>query len=205
MNKITNFNKSDRIDGREDSQIRNIKIHTDYLQNSQGSVLIEYGNTKVLCAATINPGVPRFLIGSKTGWLTAEYSMLPSATSKRNDREAVKGKQSGRTQEIQRLIGRSLRSSLDLKLLGENTIIIDCDVLQADGSTRTASITGACVALFLALKKNKKIKKNPILCLIAAVSVGVYQNRILSDLNYHEDSQAETDMNVVMNDKKGII
>lgn len=166
-------------------------------------MLVEFGNTKVICNASVEEGVPRFLKGQGKGWLTAEYGMLPRSTGSRMAREAVRGKQSGRTQEIQRLIGRSLRAAVDLKSLGERTIHLDCDVIQADGGTRTASITGACVALNDALEKlvaAKKLEKSPVRSLIAAVSVGIYQGEAVLDLDYIEDSSADTDLNVVMDE-----
>ena len=176
---------------------------TGYLLTAEGSVLIEVGNTRVLCAASIEDTVPSFLRNSGRGWVTAEYSMLPRATAERNIREVTKGKPSGRTMEIQRLIGRSLRAVVDMDALGERAIIVDCDVLQADGGTRTASITGAYVALALAVKKMLdfgQLKRNPIRHQVAATSVGILQNEALLDLCYDEDSQAEVDMNVVMTD-----
>jgi ribonuclease PH len=170
--------------------------------------LIEFGNTKVLCNATVVEGVPRFMKGQGKGWVTAEYSMLPRATHTRSDREAARGKQGGRTLEIQRLIARSLRAAVDLKLLGENTITVDCDVIQADGGTRTASITGACVALVDALtwmRAKGILKANPMKHMIAAVSVGIYKGSPIADLEYLEDSAAETDMNVVMTETGKLI
>jgi len=171
-------------------------------------VLVCFGNTKVLCNASVSEGVPRFMKGEGRGWVTAEYGMLPRSTGSRMDREATRGKQTGRTVEIQRLIGRSLRAAVDLNKLGENTIQIDCDVLQADGGTRTASITGACVALVDALRhmqREKIITEDPLLNMISSVSVGIYQGEAVLDLDYPEDSNAETDMNIVMTDKNGII
>ncbi|UDG79281.1 Ribonuclease PH [Candidatus Ecksteinia adelgidicola] len=190
-----------RFLGRTSQSIRPLHLIRNYTKHAPGSVLAEFGDTKVLCTATIDKGVPRFLKGQKKGWITAEYGMLPGATHNRNIREAIKGKQNGRTLEIQRLISRSLRAVVDLKKLGEFTIIIDCDVLQADGGTRTASISGACVALIDAIKtlmSNKMIKVNPIKGLVAAVSVGIVNGIALCDLEYIEDSIADTDMNVVM-------
>ena len=190
-----------RPSARSRDELREVKITRKYISHPEGSVLVEYGDTKVLCNASVIAGVPRFLKGKGQGWLTAEYGMLPRATHDRTDREAARGRQSGRTQEIQRLIGRALRSCIDLKLLGENTITIDCDVLQADGGTRTASITGGCVALVDALnylQKRGLVKKNPLKYLIASVSVGIYKDFPVLDLDYKEDSTAETDMNVVM-------
>jgi ribonuclease PH len=170
--------------------------------------LVEFGNTKVICNATVEEGVPRFMKGKGEGWITAEYSMLPSATHSRSGREAARGKQGGRTLEIQRLIARSLRAAVDLKLLGENTITLDCDVIQADGGTRTASITGACVALVDALTYMRSkgiLKANPLKHMIAALSVGIYKGNAIADLEYTEDSAAETDMNVVMTETGKLI
>jgi ribonuclease PH len=178
-----------------------VKLTTGYLMTAEGSVLIEVGNTRVLCAASIDDSVPSFLRNSGRGWVTAEYAMLPRATAERNPREVTKGKQSGRTMEIQRLIGRSLRAVVDMEALGERSIVVDCDVLQADGGTRTASITGAYVALALAVKKMLdfgQLKRNPLRDQVAATSVGLLQGEPLLDLCYDEDSQAEVDMNVVM-------
>ncbi|OCG69845.1 ribonuclease PH [Gilliamella sp. Occ3-1] len=192
-----------RPSGRSAEQVRPIKITRHYTKHAEGSVLVEFGETKVLCNATIDEGVPRFLKGQNQGWVTAEYGMLPRATHSRTQREAAKGKQTGRTMEIQRLIARSLRAMIDLNLLGEYTITLDCDVIQADGGTRTASITGACVALNDAINKmvaDGKIKQNPIKSLVAAVSVGIVDGQAVCDLEYIEDSNAETDMNVVMTD-----
>ncbi|WP_196140054.1 ribonuclease PH [Aliikangiella sp. G2MR2-5] len=197
-----------RPSGRTSNQLRPIQITRNFTNHAEGSVLIEIGETRVLCNASVETGVPRFLKGKGQGWLTAEYGMLPRATHSRNIREAAKGKQSGRTQEIQRLIGRSLRAAVDLEMLGDHTITIDCDVLQADGGTRTASITGACVALVDALNhmlRNKMVKTNPLKHMIAAISVGVYQGTPVLDLDYAEDSTAETDMNIIMDENKGII
>jgi ribonuclease PH len=197
-----------RPSGRASDQLRDLKITRNFTKHAEGSVLIECGDTKVICTATLVPGVPRFLKGKGQGWITAEYGMLPRSTHSRVDREAARGKQTGRTIEIQRLIGRSLRAAVDLKKLGERTLTIDCDVIQADGGTRTASITGGFVALADAVKKlveAKKIKENPIVSQIAAISVGVYKGEPVLDLDYPEDSNAETDMNVIMNDKGGFI
>lgn len=197
-----------RPSGRNADELRTINLATNFTIHAEGSVLISCGNTQVLCTASIENRVPRFLKGKGEGWITAEYGMLPRSTHTRMGREAARGKQSGRTQEIQRLIGRSLRAAVDLSALGENTITIDCDVLQADGGTRTASITGGFVALSLAINSllaNKKIKKNPIHGQIAAVSVGIYNGQPVLDLDYPEDSDAETDMNVVMNDAGAFI
>ena len=197
-----------RPSGRAADQLRPMKFTRNFTKHAEGSVLVECGDTKVICTATVVQGVPRFLKGKGQGWITAEYGMLPRSTHSRMDREAARGKQGGRTVEIQRLIGRSLRAALDLKKLGEYTITIDCDVIQADGGTRTASISGGFVALADAVKtlvESKKIKENPIVSQIAAISVGVYQGTPVLDLDYPEDSSAETDMNVIMNDKGGFI
>lgn len=190
-----------RPSGRTAQQIRPVTITRNFTRHAEGSVLIEFGDTKVLCTASVDRSVPRFLKGKGQGWVTAEYGMLPRSTHSRMDREAARGKQGGRTVEIQRLIGRSLRACVDMKALGENTITIDCDVLQADGGTRTASITGACVALVDALNWMRKegiVKSNPLKGLVAAVSVGMYDGNPVADLDYPEDSKAQTDMNVVM-------
>jgi ribonuclease PH len=191
-----------RVDGREANQLRNITIETNYVKHPEGSVLISMGDTKVICTATVEDRVPPFLRGQGKGWITAEYAMLPRATEQRNIRESSKGKVSGRTMEIQRLIGRALRSIIDLNKIGERTVWIDCDVIQADGGTRTAAITGAFVALVLAMEKTmekKKIKEWPINDFLAAVSVGIDTKKgALLDLCYVEDSAAEVDMNVVM-------
>lgn len=197
-----------RPSGRTANQIRPVTITRNFTCHAEGSVLIEFGNTKVLCNASVEEGVPRFMKGQGKGWITAEYSMLPRATHTRSGREAARGKQGGRTLEIQRLIARSLRAAVDLKLLGENTITLDCDVIQADGGTRTASITGACVALVdaLAYMRNQGIiKTNPLKHMIAALSVGVYEGNAIADLEYIEDSEAETDMNIVMTDTGKLI
>jgi ribonuclease PH len=181
--------------------MRPVKVHTDYLLTAEGSVLIEVGNTRVLCAASVEESVPSFLRGSGKGWVTAEYSMLPRATSTRTAREVSKGRASGRTMEIQRLIGRSLRSVIDMDALGERSVILDCDVLQADGGTRTAAITGAYIALSAALRQLVKfgaLKKSPIRDFVAATSVGLIRGTPMLDLCYEEDSQADVDMNVVM-------
>ncbi|HSM77154.1 MAG TPA: ribonuclease PH [Bryobacteraceae bacterium] len=190
-----------RIDQRIPGQMRPVRIEKNYLKTAEGSALIEIGNTRVLCAASIEESVPPFLRGSGQGWITAEYSMLPRATATRTPREVNKGRASGRTMEIQRLIGRSLRTVVDMRLLGERSIIIDCDVLQADGGTRTASITGAFVALSIAVNKLLQygaVKSSPIRDRVAATSVGVVDGVPLLDLCYDEDSRAEVDMNVVM-------
>lgn len=207
------FNKKigmtmNRPSGRALNQLRAIKITRNYTKHAEGSVLIEFGDTKVICTVSVEAGVPRFLKGKGQGWLTAEYGMLPRSTGERMQRESAKGKQSGRTQEIQRLIGRSLRAALDLDKLGEYTLHIDCDVIQADGGTRTASITGASVALVDALsvmKKRGQLKTEPFKHFIAAISVGIYQGEPILDLDYLEDSSAETDLNVVMTDQGGFI
>jgi ribonuclease PH len=194
----------ERPSGRRPDQLRPVRFTRGYTRHAEGSVLVEYGDTKVICTASVDRGVPRFMRGEGRGWLTAEYGMLPRSTNTRMDREAARGKQGGRTVEIQRLIGRSLRSALDLRKLGENTIVIDCDVIQADGGTRTASITGACVALVDALaaaKRRKMITEDPLLHLIASVSVGMYNGHAVLDLDYAEDSSAETDMNVIMTEQ----
>ena len=188
-----------RSDGRAPDQLREVKVTLDFIKHAEGSCLIEFGETKVICTASVEEKVPPFLKGTGQGWITAEYSMLPRATAQRTVREAAKGKLTGRTQEIQRLIGRSLRSAVDLTMLGEITLWIDCDVIQADGGTRTASITGAFVALYRALERIEKLEA--VKSFIAAVSVGIVDGEFLLDLNYAEDSMAEVDMNVVMNDK----
>ena len=193
---------------RDDDQLRDIKITRHYTMHAEGSVLIECGNTKVLCTATVEARVPNWLRGQGKGWITAEYAMLPRATGSRLRREASTGKQGGRTLEIQRLISRSLRAAVDLKKLGENLITLDCDVIQADGGTRTASITGAYVALCDAIDfmlREKRIKQNPLQTKVASISVGIYKGSPVLDLDYEEDSNAETDMNVVMNDKQEFI
>ncbi|QOL26220.1 ribonuclease PH [Thalassotalea sp. LPB0316] len=197
-----------RPSGRTPGQIRPVTITRNFTAHAEGSILIEFGETKVICTATVEEGVPRFLKGQGKGWVTAEYGMLPRSTHTRMRREAASGKQGGRTMEIQRLIARSLRAAVDLAALGENTITIDCDVIQADGGTRTASITGACVALVEALnymRAKEIIKTNPLKHMIAAVSVGVYQGVPIADLEYLEDAAAETDMNVVMTDTGKLI
>jgi ribonuclease PH len=190
-----------RSDGRQAGQMRPVRITPDYLVTAEGSVLIEVGHTRVLCAASVEETVPQFLRNTGKGWVTAEYSMLPRATITRTPREVSKGRPSGRTLEIQRLIGRALRTVVDLVALGERSIIIDCDVLQADGGTRTASITGAFVALSLAVQKIKAfgaLKKSPIVDHVAATSVGIVEGKPMLDLSYEEDSKADVDMNVVM-------
>ena len=190
-----------RKDGRQNNQLRPTKITTDYLMTAEGSVLIEVGHTRVLCAATVEDATPSFLRGSGKGWVTAEYSMLPRATSTRTPRELTKGRPTGRTHEIQRLIGRSLRSVVDMTVLGERSIVVDCDVLQADGGTRTAAITGAYVALAIAIQtllKFKAVAKSPLLDSVAATSVGLVGGTAMLDLAYEEDSRADVDMNVVI-------
>jgi ribonuclease PH len=192
-----------RPDGRRPDELRPVEIATGYLKTAEGSALITVGNTQVLCAASVEPAVPPFLRNTGKGWVTAEYSMLPRATATRTAREVAKGRPSGRTHEIQRLIGRSLRSVIDLSILGERSIILDCDVLQADGGTRVASITGAYVALALAIKqmlRYKAISKSPLLGAVAAISVGMLNGEAILDLCYEEDSRAEVDANVVMTD-----
>lgn len=197
-----------RPSSRSPDELRSITITRNYTKHAEGSVLIEFGDTKVLCNASVEEKVPGFLRGHGQGWVTAEYGMLPRSTGSRMGREATHGKQGGRTMEIQRLIGRSLRAAVDLKALGENTITIDCDVIQADGGTRTASITGAFVALVDAVRymqDNKLIKNDPIIGHVASVSVGIYNGTPIMDLDYAEDSNCETDMNIVMNDQGGYI
>ncbi len=192
-----------RPSGRQPDHLRAIRLTRHYTKHAEGSVLVEFGDTKVICTATVEERVPRFLKGKGQGWVTAEYGMLPRSTGMRMGREAARGKQGGRTMEIQRLIGRSLRAVVDLAALGERTITVDCDVIQADGGTRTASITGGYVALADAiahLKAKKLIKKEPLHGQIASVSVGIFEGTPVLDLDYAEDSNAETDMNVVMND-----
>jgi ribonuclease PH len=194
--------------GRKNDEMRNIKITTNYIKYPEGSVLIEFGETKVICNVTLEEGVPRFLKDQGTGWITAEYSMLPRATHTRNQREAVKGKVKGRTQEISRLIGRSLRSAVDMNLMGERTMMIDCDVIQADGGTRTASISGAFVAIYIAFDKLVKageIEKNPVKEFVSAVSLGIVNDELLLDLDYSEDSNADVDLNIVATNTGKII
>jgi ribonuclease PH len=197
-----------RPSGRSPEQMRVVTIERGFTMHAEGSVLVSYGNTRVLCTATVEDRVPPWLRGKGRGWVTAEYGMLPRATTDRNGREAARGKQGGRTLEIQRLIGRSLRAVVDLGALGERAVTLDCDVLQADGGTRTASISGAFVALndaFNGLVKAGRMKTNPIHGQVAAVSVGIYRGSPVLDLDYAEDSEAETDMNVVMNEAGGFI
>ena len=193
-----------RNEERNHNQLRDISIETNINIHAEGSALISFGNTKVICNASIENNVPRWMKNSDEGWVTGEYGMLPRSTNERMGREAARGKQSGRTQEIQRLIGRSLRQAVDLKYLKGKTINVDCDVIQADGGTRTASITGGCVALFLAIR-NHHDDQRAIKSFIAAVSMGIKDNKILLDLNYDEDSTADTDLNIVMNDKDELI
>ncbi len=197
-----------RPSGRNPDQLRQVVLTRNYTMHAEGSVLVEFGNTKVLCTASVEDRVPGFLKGQGQGWVTAEYGMLPRSTDSRMGREASRGKQGGRTLEIQRLIGRSMRGAVDLEKLGERTITLDCDVIQADGGTRTASITGAFVALcdaITSLQDSGQIDSNPIIEMIASVSVGIYQGIPVLDLDYDEDSNAETDMNVVMNDAGAFI
>jgi len=191
-----------RPSGRANDEMRQVKFTRNYTMHAEGSVLVEFGNTKVLCTATIDERTPPWLRGKGQGWVTAEYGMLPRSTNSRMGREAARGKQVGRTMEIQRLIGRSLRAIVNLEALGERQIIVDCDVIQADGGTRTASISGAYVALCDAVQTlldSKKIKRDPLMGQLASVSVGIYKGNPVLDLDYAEDSNAETDMNVVMN------
>ena len=197
-----------RPSGRAPDQLRPIRITRQFTKHAEGSVLVEFGDTKVICTASVEDRAPGFLRNTGRGWVTAEYSMLPRATGTRGSREAAKGRQGGRTMEIQRLIGRSLRSCVDFEALGERTVTLDCDVIQADGGTRTASITGAFVALHDAvswMRENKLIRKNPLHGFIASVSVGIHQGVPVLDLDYAEDCNAETDMNVVMNDQGAFV
>lgn len=197
-----------RTSGRAPDELRSIRFTRRYTKHAEGSVLVEFGDTRVLCNVSIDEKVPNFLKGKGQGWVTAEYGMLPRATGSRMQREAAAGKQGGRTQEIQRLIGRSLRAAIDLKRLGERTLTVDCDVIQADGGTRTASITGACVALHDALstlRARKLLTTDPLQHLVASVSVGIVKGEPVLDLDYAEDSTAETDMNFVMNETGGFI
>ena len=189
---------------RDHNQLRDISIESNVNIHAEGSVLVSFGNTKVICNASIENNVPRWMKNSDEGWITAEYGMLPRSTNERMSREASRGKQSGRTQEIQRLIGRSLRQAVNLKYLKGKTINIDCDVIQADGGTRTASITGGCVALFLAIK-NHHDDHRAIKSFVAAISLGIKDNKILLDLDYDEDSSADTDINIVMNENDELI
>jgi ribonuclease PH len=197
-----------RHSGRAADQLRTLKITRHYTLHAEGSVLVEFGNTKVLCTASVEEGVPGFLKGKGQGWVTAEYGMLPRSTHTRSAREAARGKQTGRTQEIQRLIGRSLRAVTDLTALGERQVTLDCDVIQADGGTRCASITGACVALYDAfdgLVKSGKLAANPLRDFVAAVSVGIVEGQPVLDLDYPEDSACDTDMNIVMTGDGGMV
>ena len=193
---------------RANNKLRDIRITRQFTKHAEGSVLVEFGDTKVICTASVTEGVPPFLKNSGRGWVTAEYGMLPRSTHDRMQREAAKGKQTGRTQEIQRLIARSLRAAVNLTAMGENTIVIDCDVIQADGGTRTASITGGCVALYEAmnyLREKKQLNVNPFEQFVASVSVGICDGQPKLDLDYIEDSSADTDMNVVMTEHGGFI
>jgi len=197
-----------RSENRTAKTSRTVKFTRHYTRHAEGSVLVEFGDTRVLCTASIQSGVPPFLKDKGQGWITAEYGMLPRSTHDRMQREAARGKQTGRTQEIQRLIGRALRTAIDLNILGENTITIDCDVIQADGGTRTAAITGGCVALYDAIQtfmQRGKIKENPFKQFVAAISVGICNSTPVLDLDYKEDSTAETDMNVVMTEQNQFI
>ena len=197
-----------RPSNRSANDLRTVNITRSYTKHAEGSVLVEFGATKVLCNASVETSVPRFLKGTGRGWVTAEYGMLPRSTNTRMDREAARGKQTGRSLEIQRLIGRSLRAAVDLKALGEHTIKVDCDVIQADGGTRTASITGGCVALHDArsyMLSKSMVMESPFKQMIASISVGIRQGKAILDLDYIEDSSAETDMNVVMTESGGFI
>ena len=195
-----------RPSGRDADQMRVVRFTPDFTRHAEGSVLCEFGDTRVLCTASVENRVPPWMRGSGSGWVTGEYGMLPRATNTRSSREAARGKQGGRTLEIQRLIGRSLRAIIDLDALGERTVTLDCDVIQADGGTRTASISGAYVALSLAMQRmGKAIPKNPLYGQVAAVSVGIYRGTPVLDLDYAEDSEAETDMNIVMNEAGNFI
>jgi len=203
---MSQFDK--RPSGREFDELRKLEFTRQFTCHAEGSVLVSFGQTRVICTASISSGVPGFLRGKGQGWLTAEYGMLPRSTGSRMDREAARGKQSGRTVEIQRLIGRSLRAAIDLSALGENTLQIDCDVIQADGGTRTASISGACVAVVDAingLQREKKLTTDPLRHLVAAVSVGIWRGQPVVDLDYAEDSTADSDVNVVMAEGGGLI
>jgi ribonuclease PH len=198
----------ERIDGRKADEMRPIRVTRNFIRHAQGSVLIETGNTKVICTAMVEDKVPPFLKGQKKGWITAEYDMLPASTNTRKSRDRNRGKIDGRTMEIQRLIGRSLRSIVDLERLGERTIWIDCDVIQADGGTRTAAITGSFMALYEAMHKLKEqgiIEEIPIMQFVAATSVGIYQDQIIVDLCYEEDAAADVDMNLVMTENGEMI
>ena len=197
-----------RPSGRRPNQMRSVTFSTNYTAHAEGAVLTEFGATRVLCTASVEPKIPSFLKGRNQGWVTAEYGMLPRSTHTRNPREAARGKQSGRTLEIQRLIGRSLRAVVDLAALGDRTITLDCDVIQADGGTRTAAISGSYIALVLAVERLLKkgdMGRNPIHGQVAAISVGIFQGKPVLDLDYEEDAEAETDMNVVMNEAGSFI
>ena len=197
-----------RPSGRQPDELRQVSLQRNFTCHAEGSVLVAFGKTQVICTASVERGVPRFMRGQNRGWITAEYGMLPRSTGGRMSREASRGKQGGRTVEIQRLIGRSLRAAIDLDKLGENTITVDCDVIQADGGTRTASITGACVAVADAIDhmhKQKWLEENPIRQMIASVSVGIYKGMPVLDLDYAEDSNADTDMNVIMDASGGFV
>lgn len=197
-----------RPSGRQVNQLRDVRITRNFTKHAEGSVLVEFGDTKVICTASVDNSVPRFMRGEGRGWVTAEYGMLPRSTGSRMIREAAKGKQSGRTVEISRLIGRCLRAAVDMEKLGEHTIQLDCDVIQADGGTRTASITGACVALADAINlmlEDGRLKENPIKSMVGAVSVGIYEGTPVLDLDYAEDSVAETDLNVIMTAAGGFV
>ncbi len=197
-----------RPSGRNPDQMRPVTFEQNFTKHAEGSVLVSFGDTRVICTATVDKGVPRWMQKGQGGWITAEYGMLPRSTNTRMGREAARGKQGGRTMEIQRLIGRSLRAAVDLDKLGERTITLDCDVIQADGGTRTASISGAFVALSTAIQKllaDGQLEENPITHAVASISVGIYQGTPVLDLDYAEDSTAETDMNIVMNDAAGFI
>ncbi|WP_435102972.1 ribonuclease PH [Arhodomonas sp. AD133] len=197
-----------RPSGRAPDKGRSVRFTRHFTRHAEGSVLVEFGDTQVLCTASVEERVPPWLRGAGKGWVTAEYGMLPRATGTRNDREAARGRQQGRTIEIQRLIGRALRAGIDLEALGERRVVIDCDVIQADGGTRTASITGGYVALADAMRRlacSGQVRRNPLIGQIAAVSVGIYRGEPVLDLDYAEDSEAETDMNVVMNEAGGLI
>jgi ribonuclease PH len=205
---MSNSKQFFRAGDRTPSALRPVRLTPNFVAMAEGSVLIEVGNTRVLCNATVEQGVPAWMRNSGRGWVTAEYGMLPRATLTRTARESERGKVGGRTHEIQRLIGRSLRGVVDMTLLGERTVILDCDVLQADGGTRTAAITGACAALAIAFNRmvaSKALKANPLKQLVAATSVGIVENTVLLDLAYEEDSQAEVDMNVVMTEDGGLV
>ncbi len=197
-----------RPSGRSADQLRDVTITRHFTKHAEGSVLVAFGDTQVICTASVEAGVPHFMRGEGRGWITAEYGMLPRSTGSRMGREAARGKQGGRTLEIQRLIGRSLRAAIDMKALGEFTIVVDCDVIQADGGTRTAAITGACVAVVDALRKLQRdgsLRNDPLKFMVASVSVGIYQGEAVLDLDYPEDSNADTDMNVVMAEGAGLI